>query len=442
MTLTKYRQMLASRQPQTTKAAQFRTLEQIQKEPAAGRPMTDAEAARKRANLNVDAEKFASPKDRALAEARKRAAHAESRIGKFASRQDENLFDPSGAFNPRQRTASGLPDARARVFDEKGQINASSKREALQKAATLLQSNAINASSRRAQREEMARNAEARMQIVAQAMRDTEGFQLLGQELLEPIKDLIDYEGWIRKVFRVRPLGQNEQFRIQKDVRAAAFFIGQDGQGVESQMTGRWIVPPEAKIASYVTADIADIYQSNYDILARGQDTARQEIQLQEDKRGVALLDTAAQAVNTTITYGTLGLGPLEDVRLQVERHRLVVEKFLISRFELSDVIKTMSAQVDPVTERELIVSGYFGSFLNAMIVTAAGTGVEEVIPAGTFYAVTAPEYLGEMGIRIELFSEPFNMFPNFQVKKGWAFAEMVGFGVGNPRSVARGVKI
>lgn len=430
-TLTRYRQLMAS-QNQGKIASAPRSPEPSMNLDKRG--MSAAAAAERAKQLNVPAAKFASPKDRALAEARQRTANV---ISNFKSASDERNFDASGAFNPKAAF-----DSRERVFDARGQINASSQQEALQKAAQLLQGSAIGAMKRRATREEMQRTAEARMQVVAQAMRDTEGFQMLGQELLEPIKDLIDYEGWIRKVFRVRPLGQNEQFRIQKDVRAAAFFVGQDGQGIESQMTGRWIVPAEGKITSYVTADITDIYQSNYDILARGQDTARQEIQLQEDKRGVALLDTAAQAVNTTISYGTLGVGPMEDVRLQVERHRLVVEKFLISRFELSDVIKTMSAQVDPVTERELIVSGYFGSFLNAMIVTAAGTGVEEVIPAGTFYAVTAPEYLGEMGVRIELFSEPFNMFVNFQTKKGWAFAEMVGFGIGNPRSVARGVKL
>jgi hypothetical protein len=73
--------------------------------------------------------------------------------------------------------------------------------------------------------------------------------------------------------------------------------------------------------------------------------------------------------------------------------------------------------------------------------VTSAGTGVEEVIPAGTFYAVTGPEYLGEMGIRVELFSEPFNMFAQQRLVKGWAFAEIVGFAISSARGVAKGVK-
>ena len=100
-----------------------------------------------------------------------------------------------------------------------------------------------------------------------------------------------------------------------------------------------------------------------------------------------------------------------------------------------------MSTAVDPVTERELILAGYIGNILNAQIITAAGTGVEEVVPAGTFYAATGSEYLGEMGVRVELFSEPFNMFSHRRLVKGWAFGEIIGFGIPNARAVARGTK-
>jgi hypothetical protein len=88
-----------------------------------------------------------------------------------------------------------------------------------------------------------------------------------------------------------------------------------------------------------------------------------------------------------------------------------------------------------------LILAGYIGNILNAQIITAAGTGVEEVVPKGTFYATTGSEYLGEMGVRVELFSEPFNMFSQRRLVKGWAFGEIIGFGIPNPRSVAKGHK-
>jgi hypothetical protein len=185
----------------------------------------------------------------------------------------------------------------------------------------------------------------------------------------------------------------------------------------------------------------------NFDVLDRAQDTARQEIELEEDKRGLSLLDRAALTVNSQTIFSTLGVAAFEDIRYQVERHRLVVEKFLINRAELSDLIKTAvglgagGQHVDPVTERELILAGYVGNVLNAQIITAAGTGVEEVVPKGTVYACTGSEYLGEMGVRVELFSEPFNQFSQRRSVKGWAFMEIIGFGIPNAKAAAKGHK-
>jgi hypothetical protein len=370
-------------------------------------------------------------------------------VKRFASRDQEAAHDPQGAYNPyayggeqwRDGIQKAVPDPRNRIFDKRGSLNAYDNKDALKQIAYLLQNASREAKQARFYRQGSEMIPEERRQVLAAAIQDPEGFAILGQELLLPIKDLVDYEGWTRRVFRVRPLAQGEFFRIAKDVRSTAWVIGQDGQGIEARLYGRFVTPSEFKIGSFPTVDISDIYTMNYDVLDRAQDTARQEIELEEDKRGRALLDVAAQTVNATTTFGTLGVAAFEDVRFQVERHRLVVEKFLINRQELSDIVKTMSAQVDPVTERELILAGYIGSFLNAMIITSAGTGVEEVVPAGTFYAVTGPEYLGEMGIRVELFSEPFNMFAQQRFVKGWAFGEILGFVIPGAKSVARGVK-
>jgi hypothetical protein len=361
-----------------------------------------------------------------------------------ASRQEEGLYDEHGDFNPRsyggQEWRDGLsravPSAHNRLFNRQGQLNADNKKDALQQIAFLLQDVTRQSKSAKLYRDANQMPDEDRRKVLAAAMKDPQGFAILGQELLLPIKDIIDYEGWARKVYRVRPLAQGEFFRMAKDVRATAWIIGQDGQGIESRIHGKFVQPSEFKLGSFPTVDIEDIYTMNYDVLDRAQ-----EIELEEDKRARALLEVSSTQVNTAVLFGTLGVAAFEDVRYQVERHRLVVEKFLINRQELSDIVKTMSAAVDPVTERELILAGYIGSFLNARIITAAGTGVEEVVPRGTFYAVTGPEYLGEMGIRVELFSEPFNMFSQQRLVKGWAFAEIVGFVVANPRSVAKGNK-
>lgn len=375
------------------------------------------------------------------------------RIERHASMQDEVLYQEDGRFNPQSypgdkqgsiREALGRPRKNAhRMFDKEGQINAQDNKDALQQIAYLLQNVTRQPNMRGFYREASTMAQEDRRKVIAAALQDPsgEGFHLLGQELLLPIKDIVDYEGWIRKVLRVRPLAQGELFRIAKDVRATAWVVGQDGQSLEARLHGKFVQPSEFKITAYPTVDIEDVYQVNYDILDRAQDTARQEIEVEEDKRGLALLDRAASTINPSTAIGaSLTPANMEDVRFEVEKHRLIVEKYLINRQELSDLVKTTTG-IDAVTQRELLLAGYVGTLHNCQIVTAAGTGVEEVVAAGDMYAVTGPEYLGEMGIRVELFSEPFNKFPMRESVKGWAFIEMVGFAVVNPRAVAKGTK-
>jgi len=368
----------------------------------------------------------------------------------LASKKDETLFDESGEFNPQaydRPTTRGVTAGRSdrRMFDKSGELNAYDKSDALHQIYQLLGKVTKDASNGLVARSasESRMSTDERRKVLAAALNDPsgQGFHLVGQELALPIKAILDYEGFARKMYRVRKLGQAELFRIPKDIRSVAYIIGQDGQTPEARIKTKWITPEEYKVTSFPTIDIQDIYQMNFDVLDRAQDTARQEIELQEDKAAINLLDRASTAVNTATTYATLGVGAFEDVRYQVERHRLIVENFWINRAEISDIVKTMSAAVDMVTERELLLAGYIGNILNAQILTSAGIASEEVIPAGTFYATTGADYLGEMGERISLYSEPFNKYNLRETVKGWAFVEMIGFGLPNARAAAKGSK-
>jgi hypothetical protein len=368
------------------------------------------------------------------------------------------LYDENGDFNPVRhghyseneiREAVGgstkLPRRVGhleRMFGDDGRVQGDNNQDTLMQVARLLNDYTKHVPMG-AFRRESSMDKEARREVLAAALQDPtlEGLHIVGQELLLPIKDILDYEGWARKVFRVRGLSQGELFRIAKDVRSTAYAVGQDGQSLESRLYGKYIQPGEFKITSFPTVDISDIYQMNYDVLDRAQDTARQEIELEEDKRALALIDRASVVENDVTVFATLGIAAFEAIRYQVERHRLVVDKFLINRQEVSDIVTTMASQVDPVTERELILSGYIGNILNCKVYTTAGQGVQQVVPAGSVYAVTPADNLGEMGVRIELFSEPYNKFSHQETVKGWAFIEEIGFGISNVRAVAKGTK-
>ncbi len=364
---------------------------------------------------------------------------------------DEKVIDENGQYNPRplggfKGDGKAIAAKSGRMFDKSGQINAYDKKDALMQIAHLLQ-NVVkdNPVPKEAMKKESALSKEAKKRALVAAFKDPtgEGFHLIGQELLAPIKELIDYEGWARKCLRVRSLAQGEIFRLTKDVayQTISWVIGQDGQTPESRVFGRYVTGPEFKVTAFVDIDIAEIYQMQFDGLDRAQDLARQDIERKEDQNFITAIDKASTTFNALTYFSSLGISAFEDVRFQVERNRLVVDKFLINRAELSDIVKTMSGQVDMATQRELILSGYIGNVLNCQIVTSAGTQTFEVVPAGKIYAIPAPEYLGDMGIRIDLFSEPFNRYAVNETVKGWALIEQIGFIIPNSRAVAKGSK-
>ena len=172
------------------------------------------------------------------------------------------------------------------------------------------------------------------------------------------------------------------------------------------------------------------------------QDRARQDIEHKEDLAAINLLQAGGNAVNNTSFFATLNLAAFEAMRYQIERHRLICDKFIIHRQEVSDLVNQVRTEVDPVTQRELIMAGYIGHILNADIITTAGTNTYEILDPGEVVTVAAPEYLGGMPVRVELFSEPLNEFVNGKPRQGWFWYELISMVLINAAGVSLGQKV
>ena len=282
---------------------------------------------------------------------------------------------------------------------------------------------------------------------IKEAMLDPtgEGMKILGQEILNPIREVIDYEGFSRKVLLPRPVGPGEVVRYDKDPYIVAWVIGEDGITPESRAGGAYVYPPEFECTARPTIELRHIYQAQFDILSRMMDRARQAIEQQEDENLVKLLRAAATVVNTTQGFTSLNIQSLENLRYEVEQHRLIVEKFLIHRREISDiVVMAQLGYVDPVTQRELIMAGFLGYILNATIITTAGSGIGEfqIMNPGEVFAVCGGDHLGGMPIRVELFNEPIVGFHEGKPVRGWFFYELISQIIITSKAVARGVKL
>lgn len=327
------------------------------------------------------------------------------------------------------------------VFNDKGELNADNKAEAFDKIAALL--NGYGQDQQKTADSNAFTDEEA-FGLVREAFADPtgEGFKMLGQGLLNPIKEVIDYEGLARKVWAPRTVKAGEVIRYDKDPFVVAWQIAEDGQTPQSVVEGRYIYPSEFEVTCFPSIEIKDQFRAQFDILARMQDRARQAIEKSEDTAMVNILQAGGNQANPTTFFASLNLSALESMRYQIERHRLVCDKFIINRQEVSDLVTVLSTQVDPVTQRELIMGGYVGTVLNADIITTAGTNTFEILDPGDVIAVTKPEFLGGMPIRVELQSEPISEAVNSLPRKGFFFYELLSMVLINPAGVALGSKI
>lgn len=352
------------------------------------------------------------------------------------SKQAEAIFDQNGQFNP-------VIDG-SRAYTEDGQMNVATKQEGFRRALEASKHVAheharrISAAARptdEAEQEHMIRQVQA-------AMKTAEGSQRVAEESAMPIKQILDYAGWTRQVLNPKSLKPGERFALPRDIRAQAFVVASDGMTAETRIRSGFQQIPEYMITSFTAIDVASVYEINFDVLDRMQETAAQAIMLEEDKRTVALLDRASTAINRTTEFAVVGPAAFEGPRREIERHRLLARRFMMNRIDASDVFTVMAPDLDMVSQRELQLRGVFAQYLGCDVMVTAGLGQQSVVPSGTIYCMTDADSLGVFGTRIQLFSEAYNRLAFGEFVKGFAYGEKVGSAVGNYKAVAKSVRV
>ena len=335
------------------------------------------------------------------------------------------------------------------VFDARGELNAYDHADAIRQIGHILDSmktGELQGSpvfDKTASAGGVQLTAQERDQLIIEAVSDPhgEGFAVLGQQLVNPVKEVLDYEGFSRRCLPIRLVRQGEVVRYDKDVFTVAFNVGRDAQTPEVRVGGHYIWPTPRDVSTLVTIELRDVYQAGYDILARIQDRSRQAIEKSEDDIFIGQLDRAATLANDVTFFTTANLATLEAIRRQVEKNRIPADKLLVNRDEVTDFITVLSTEVDPITQRELVMGGFVGMCLNMSILTSAGRNTFEVVQPGNIYCVTAPEFLGGFPIWVELFSEPVNQFHDGKPVRGWFWYELISMIIINAAGVAKGVK-
>lgn len=274
------------------------------------------------------------------------------------------------------------------------------------------------------------------------ALHDPTGIAIVGQEMANPVREILDFEGIFRRILPVRPVKQGEVVRYDKDPYVIAYTLSRDARTPESRVRVSYVFPTPQEIGALITLELRDLYEAGYDVMARTMDRGRQAVEFREDKVGIGFLEKAVQSRKQMVYFSTLNLAAIEAIRYQVEKNRIPGDKLLINRRELQDIVSVLSSEVDPVTNRELVLSGYLGNVLNMPVLTSAGPdGKFEVVPPGTVYCVTAPTMLGGLPIWHDLASEPVNQFNTGRAVRGWFWYMFEAPVIINNRGVSKGIK-
>ncbi len=329
------------------------------------------------------------------------------------------------------------------MYNNKGEMNASSLRDALQtlvKYAAILEE---NQPSNAGLAGPASLSDDKRDELITRAIMTQEGKIALAQAMANPIRRNLDYHGIARRALVVDPLGQGAYASYERDIDVAAVVISANGTGPESRVFGDRVVVPEFELFANPTVRISEVRRRRFNVIDRAVQKARQEIMAQEDANVFAAIDAAAGIENTVQDIADAGMlkRDLVELKAQVDRWDLVTTKYFMNINEFTDILKWGSGggqgvgggEVDPVTMREILQTGLYAHIWGADIM------VSKIVPPGTVYACADPEFVGVMPIRQDIEVLPADE-PK-QLKLGWVVSEQIGIAIVNPRGVSKGNK-
>jgi len=329
------------------------------------------------------------------------------------------------------------------MFNNQGVLNASSFQDALQnlvKIATILQE---NQPSNLAHAGQVSMTDAKRDELIERAIWTQEGKMSMAQAMANPIRRNLDYHGIARRALVVDPIGQGAQASYERDIDVQAVVVSSNGTGPESRVFGERVVVPEFELYANPTVRIAEVKRRRFNVIDRAVQKARQEIMAQEDANVFAAIDAASTVENSLQDLADTGMvkRDLINIKRQIDSWDLVTAKYFMNINEFSDILNwgsgggqgTNGGDLDPVTLREVLQTGLYGSIFGADIL------VSKLVPPGTVFGCADPEFVGVMPIRQDIEVMPADE-PRL-MKLGWVVSEIIGLAIVNPRGVAAGKK-
>lgn len=348
--------------------------------------------------------------------------------------------------------ASRRPGSAERWFNNAGQLNAGSNVEAMQSFATLMS----EVASGRVkfvdpdQAETATMTAAERRQLLLDAYYDhsTAAWAETGATIGAVLYETATREGFMRRFMEKGELQNGSIPRVQIRYQNVQAIIATSPTTAQPQIAAqKYIYPPEFYIIGNVRVEERDIAQGAPDIMDDTYARAIEQINVQEDRSYVSLLDKTVGGANPMfLLSGGMTPSNLAAARTPILTWGLPAENLLLSADFWTDIAGNAAAfgnLFDPVTQYELVQTGFLGTLLGMGITTDGFRDPQQrVVASNDMYILSSPVNHGAFTDRGPVNSKPIDTYPDGIPARGWFFFELLTQSVVNNRSVVKARRV
>ncbi len=338
-----------------------------------------------------------------------------------------------------------FPGSSERVVASNGEINASSKKDALSQGLRLMQATArgeVASESTLAQAERASKSKE----LVLAMWNNERVHKEIGEVMGADLYQTANRRGISRKFLMRQDLipGQFPMVKLRRQDVVAVYATSPTR--TESQIIrDKLFTPPEIIIEARPFIEQTEINTSVGDVLDEKYGEALEATVVAEDRLWKKLADdTIGLANDLTIVSGTLTPLTLMEVRQQVAQWNLPVPNLFMASDLYVDIVGDSSfiQAIEPVSRHELIMTGEL-AVLYGMGISSDGYRHPEhrVLNQGEFYAVSDPKTHGQYTDRGGIETEIITGATEKRAGKGWWVYESYSAVIGNARSCAKGLR-
>ena len=261
----------------------------------------------------------------------------------------------------------------------------------------------------------------------------------IGQAMASPLKTFLEYKGVMRRALKVDPMAPGAVPIYDRDTEEiSAEAIASQSAITQTKIVGERVMVPVFEIAANPTIKLREVKIRRFNIIDRIQVRTRQFMQEAEDATIINLLNTASTLLNSAITVDSSAAGnnlgyierkDLVKLARSIEQWDLFAVSMFFSIYRYADIKQWGATELDLVTMKQVIDTGLVASLHGQNIY------VTKKMAHNTVLCTSDPDYVGVMPVYQDIEVIPADL--PWETAFGWAFTELIGMTVFNPKGVS-----